>query len=96
LYAKYIGIISGLPEDANLWSLTLCSTFFSALSTHLKDKMEETDFVMPPLNNHQPKHYKSVACVLCKQQRLCHTRRFRKRKNVYGAYFHSCASIVEV
>jgi len=40
LYAKYIDIISGLPEDANLWSLTLCSTFFSALSTHLKDKME--------------------------------------------------------
>ena len=55
LYAKYIGIIAGLPEDANLWSLTLCSAFFSALLTHLKNNMEETDFLMPLLNNQSTK-----------------------------------------
>ena len=51
LYAKYIGIVAGLPEDTNLWLLTLCSTLFSILLTHLKDEMEETDFVIPALNN---------------------------------------------
>ena len=43
LYAAYIGVITGLPEDASLWSITLCSSFFSALSPNLRDKMEEED-----------------------------------------------------
>ena len=51
LYAKYISIISGLPDDASVWSINLCSTYFSALTTNLKEKMEEFSFCIPPLNN---------------------------------------------
>ena len=51
MYAKYISMVAGLPDDASLWSITLCSSYFSALSINLKDKMEESNFCMPPLNN---------------------------------------------
>jgi len=51
LYAKYIGIIAGLSNDSSLWSITLCFYFFSALTTTLKDKMEEKYCIMTPLNN---------------------------------------------
>ena len=50
LYAKYLSIAAGLPDDANMWSITLCSSYFCALTTSLKDKMEECGFSMPPLN----------------------------------------------
>ena len=43
LYAAYIGVIAGLSEDTSLWSITLCSSFFSALSPNLRDKIEEED-----------------------------------------------------
>ena len=51
LYSKYIGIVAGLPDDATIWSVNLCSTYYSALHNNLKDKMEESDFCMLPLNN---------------------------------------------
>jgi len=51
IYAKYISMVAGLPEDASLWPITLFSTCFSALSTNLEDKMEESEFCMPPLNS---------------------------------------------
>ena len=51
LYGKYISIVAGLPEDATKWSLTLCSTFFSALVPTLQDKMEEDNFIMPSLHS---------------------------------------------
>ena len=50
IYAKYISMVAGLPDDASLWSITLCASYYSALSTNLKDKMEESNFCMPPLN----------------------------------------------
>ena len=31
LYAEFIGIIAGLREDATVWPLPLCNTYFSAL-----------------------------------------------------------------
>ena len=51
LYSKYIGIVAGLPDDATIWSVNLCSTYYSALHNNLKDKMEESDFCMLQLNN---------------------------------------------
>ena len=51
LYAKYISIIAGLPNGASIWSIILCSLSVSSLNTNLKDKMEETFLIMPPLNN---------------------------------------------
>ena len=51
LYTAYIEVIAGLPEDASLWSITLCSSFFSALPPSLRDKMEEEDtFRMPAIS----------------------------------------------
>ena len=51
LYASYIGVVAGLPEDASLWLLTLSSSFFSALSPSLRDKMEEEEtFRMPSIS----------------------------------------------
>ena len=52
LYAKYIGIIGSLPNDASLWSITLCSLFFSALTTNLRDKMEEQYFIYASPQQH--------------------------------------------
>jgi len=40
LYTVFIEIIVQLPEDASLWSITLCSTFLSVLSTNLRYKIE--------------------------------------------------------
>ena len=51
LYMKYISITAVLPEYASLWSVTLCSVYFSSLTIHLKDKIEEWSFVMPPLSD---------------------------------------------
>ena len=51
LYASYIGVVAGFPEDASLWSLTLSSSYFSALSPSLRDKMEEEEtFRMPSIS----------------------------------------------
>ena len=50
LYAKYISIPAGLLDGANLWPITLCSSYFCTLTIHLKDKVEESGFSMPPLN----------------------------------------------
>ena len=51
LYAKYISIVAGLLDDASVWFVNLCSTYFSSLTTNLKDKMEKSSFCMPSLNN---------------------------------------------
>ena len=40
LYSKYISIVADLPDNASVWSVNLCRTYFSSLTTHLKDKME--------------------------------------------------------
>ena len=50
IYAKYISMVAGLPDDVSLWSVILCASYYSALSNNLKDKMEESNFCMPPLN----------------------------------------------
>ena len=50
LYDKYTSIAAGLPDNSNLWSITLYSAYFCSLITNLKDKMEETRFLIPPLN----------------------------------------------
>ena len=50
LYAKYISIVAGLPDDATVWPLPLCNTYFSALVGPLQDKMEHDNFRMPGLN----------------------------------------------
>ena len=39
-----------LPLDASTWSITLCSSFFNCLIVSIQDKMEDDDFIMPPLN----------------------------------------------
>ena len=51
LYAQYISIVAGLPDDATMWLITLCSAYLSALTTNLKDKMDEGEFIMPALSN---------------------------------------------
>ena len=43
MYAKYISMVADLPERSSLWSIILCSSYFSAPSTNIKDKMEESD-----------------------------------------------------
>jgi len=43
--------VAGLPDDATMWLITLCSTYFSALTTNLKDKINEGEFIMPALTN---------------------------------------------
>ena len=50
LYSKYISTVAGLPLDASTWSITLCSSFFNCLIVSIQDKMEDDDFIMPPLN----------------------------------------------
>ena len=51
LFAKFLGIIAGLPDNDTQWSITLCSSYFSALTIRVKDKIEEDGFSMPVLNN---------------------------------------------
>jgi len=51
IYVKYICIVAGIPNDASLWLITLCLTYFPALSTNLKEKMEESDVSMSLLNS---------------------------------------------
>jgi len=51
LYAQYIHIVAGLPDDTTMWSITLCFAYFSALTTNLKDRMDEGEFIMLALNN---------------------------------------------
>ena len=34
IYVKYISMVAGLPDDTSLWSITLCSSYYSALSTN--------------------------------------------------------------
>ena len=50
LYAKFIGIVAGLPEDATGWPLSLCNTYFTALVVPLQDKMNDDKFRMPALH----------------------------------------------
>ena len=50
LYAKYISIVAGLPDNATLWPLYLFNTYFSALVTPLQDQMEHDDFRMLSLH----------------------------------------------
>ena len=35
IYAKYISLVSGLPDDADQWSITLCLSYFSCLPVPL-------------------------------------------------------------
>ena len=44
VYSKFIGIVAGLPDDATKWSLTLYTTYFSALIVSLQDKIEDDNF----------------------------------------------------
>ena len=50
LYAKFISIVPGLPEDATKWLLPLCNSYFTALVIFLQDKMEDDKFNMPGLH----------------------------------------------
>jgi len=48
LYATYISVIADLSKDVSLLLITLCLSNFSALTTNLKDKIEEDiSFCMP-------------------------------------------------
>ena len=38
IYAKYISILSGLPHDADKWSITICSSYLSFLPLSLQGK----------------------------------------------------------
>ena len=40
MYSRYISMVAGLLDNASLWSITLCSSYFSALSNNPKDKIE--------------------------------------------------------
>ena len=44
IYTKYISMVAGIPNDASLWSIILCASYYSALSNNLKEKMEELIF----------------------------------------------------
>ena len=52
LYAKYTSIVVGLPDNATVWLLPLCNTYFSALVGPLQDKMDLDNFRMPGLDGH--------------------------------------------
>ena len=65
IYAKYISILSGLPHDADKWSITICSSYFSCLPLSLQDKMEEDGFTMPNLSGQTTKTLQIQAlCVV--------------------------------
>ena len=51
LYARYNIIVAGFPGNNSIWSITLCSSYFSALTNILKDKIEDGTYIMPSLNN---------------------------------------------
>ena len=44
LYGKYISTTTGLPNNADSWSVTLCASYFNYLNTTLRDKMEDDNF----------------------------------------------------
>ena len=50
LYAKFISTVASLPDDATIWPLLLCTTYFSALVIPLQDKMKYNDFRMPNIH----------------------------------------------
>ena len=49
LYQKFLHITPNLPRDVTIWSIQLCSAFYSALDTELKERMTEDNFIMPNL-----------------------------------------------
>ena len=51
LFGKFVGLASGLPNDATLWSITLCSQFLNSLAVDLREEMEQQQFKMPLLTN---------------------------------------------
>ena len=50
LYGKFIGIMAGLTDNATVWPLPFCNTYFSALGIPLQDKNEADAFCMPSLH----------------------------------------------
>ena len=58
LYVKYISIVTGLQDDASLWSVNLCSMYYLALNNNLTDKMDKSSVSMPTLNSMNTKALK--------------------------------------
>ena len=44
LFGKFVNIASSLPNDASLWSITLCSQFVNSLAVDLRYGMETLKF----------------------------------------------------
>jgi hypothetical protein len=57
LFGKFVNIASSLPNDATLWSITLCSQFVNSLAVDLKDEMEALQFRMPSLSGQDTKNF---------------------------------------
>ena len=49
LYNKYLSFVASLPPNASSWSIVLCKCFYDALLPELKEKMEESNFIMPDM-----------------------------------------------
>ena len=49
-FDKFTSLSISLPDDANIWSIQLCSSFLSALTIDLVEKITtESGFAMPSL-----------------------------------------------
>ena len=57
LYGKHISTDASLPNNADLWSVTLCTSYFNCLNTTLQDKMEYNNFRRRSLNNQCTKSF---------------------------------------
>ena len=55
LFGKFVNMASSLPNDATLWSITLCSQFVNSLAVDLRDEMEALQFRMPSLSGQETK-----------------------------------------
>ena len=61
LFGKFVNIASSLPNDATLWSITLCSQFVNSLAVKLKDKMKALHFRMLSLSGQDTKKLQLTA-----------------------------------
>ena len=50
IYARYISTVTGLPDVASKWTITLCSSYFNCLPQSLQDQMDTDGFDMPDLS----------------------------------------------
>lgn len=99
VYAKYIGILSGLPEHANLRSATLYVVIFSTLTTTpIKDNIEESSFVIPFRNGTSTKimQIKGLIVLRTTEVRSCRVVSWWRKIRGSASYFLNCIKIMGI